>query len=765
MLLLFQSASAETRENFTLGGLPAYLITPDTPAPGKPWIAFTPSLPGPTSGETWMFAQYYAAGIAVAGIDSGDGFGSPTQRTAFTNLYNELVNNRGYADKVSFHTRSRGGLLGLNWSAENPQKVAVIGGIYPAHNLLSFPGASAAAGTYGVTVSELTTNIHLYNPIERLAPLAAAGVKIFSLHGDSDGVVPLSQNSQITKARYDILGGDMTLKVIVGGGHDLNSHWFQDQELTDFMIDETLAAADTVGPPTLNLLTSVTPADDAIDVTVSSNLVANFSEAIALTGSGTINLKNLSGGADIPVALPGDVTIAGRKLTLNPASNLVGDETYAVEISSDAIKDLDDTPNPFAGLLSTDTPNWSFTADGTAPTIASMAPLTSNISPASDLTLTFDEDVQATSGNITLHLASDDSVVETIAATSGAVTITGSEVVIELATLTANTSYYVNIPLGSFEDPSGNPSTGITNETTWAFTTGDVVGPLAVTNFSFDEDGTITTATPTGWTSVNTNLGTRTGVGGVVPTDGTHQLWLNGGNTIYQNVGILIEAGTTYTLTVDVTTTPPFDGHTGTLRLYGSTLGFGTAIGGAETSKVTAVSVWTTETTSFTATATEAGQTLGIALSTTGTQTEWDNVRLTATIPPPANTFVNWIGGFGLAVADQDFDDDSDGDGLENGLEAWFGTHPGQFSTGIADISNIALTTTFTHPQNDDPPSDLTGYYEWSPNLVDWYASGIGPDGGATVTFSASTSGTTTVTATASKPIDKLFLRAGVMQD
>lgn len=81
-------------------------------------------------------------------------------------------------------------------------------------------------------------------------------------------------------------------------------------------------------------------------------------------------------------------------------------------------------------------------------------------------------------------------------------------------------------------------------------------------------------------------------------------------------------------MTVDVTTTPPFDGHTGTFRLYGSTSGFGTAIGGAEDAKVTVQSVWTTETTRFTATAAEAGQTLGIALSTTGTQTEWDNVRL-----------------------------------------------------------------------------------------------------------------------------------------
>jgi len=160
--------------------------------------------------------------------------------------------------------------------------------------------------------------------------------------------------------------------------------------------------------------------------------------------------------------------------------------------------------------------------------------------------------------------------------------------------------------------------------------------PVTVTNPSFEDDGLIFWTTPSGWTSVNTDLGARdaANANGVVPTDGTYQLFLNGGNTIYQDTGVVIVEGTTYTLTVDVTTTPPFDGHTGTLRLYGSTLGFGTAIGGAETSKVTAQSVWTTETASFIATATEAGQTLGIALSTTaGTQAEWDYVRVEAQAP------------------------------------------------------------------------------------------------------------------------------------
>ncbi len=109
-----------------------------------------------------------------------------------------------------------------------------------------------------------------------------------------------------------------------------------------------------------------------------------------------------------------------------------------------------------------------------------------------------------------------------------------------------------------------------------------------------------------------------------------------------------------------------------------------------------------------------------------------------------------------------------DGDNLSNGVEAWFGSHPGQFNSGLANISSNGLITTFTHPQNASPPDDLTGRYEWSPNLTHWYLSGTGPAGGATVTFSATTTGTTTTvtaTASASEGTERIFLRAGVSQD
>jgi hypothetical protein len=129
-----------------------------------------------------------------------------------------------------------------------------------------------------------------------------------------------------------------------------------------------------------------------------------------------------------------------------------------------------------------------------------------------------------------------------------------------------------------------------------------------------------------------------------------------------------------------------------------------------------------------------------------------------------SNTFAEWIAGFEVGGL-TDFDDDFDWDGLANGLEAWFGTHPGEFSQGLAGLTTDGTTTTFEHPRNANPPSDLTGFYQWSLNLVDWYAGdgAEGPAGGPTVTISPTTGGTTTTaTATASEAMARLFLRAAI---
>lgn len=103
---------------------------------------------------------------------------------------------------------------------------------------------------------------------------------------------------------------------------------------------------------------------------------------------------------------------------------------------------------------------------------------------------------------------------------------------------------------------------------------------------------------------------------------------------------------------------------------------------------------------------------------------------------------------------------DLDGDGLANVVEAWFGTHPGQWNLGLA------TTPLFSHPQNPSPPGDVAGSYQWSANLIDWHDNGSGPAGGPDVTLVPVTVGrTTTVTPTTSGPLERIFLRVSVTRD
>jgi pimeloyl-ACP methyl ester carboxylesterase len=185
-----------------------------------------------------MDEQFLAGGIAVAGIDVGESFGSPAGNKVFERFYNEMVQKRGFKAKPCLLGRSRGGLMASSWAIEHPECVAGLAGIYPVFDFRTYPGLDKAAPAYGLTTDQLTARQAEFNPIERIATLAKAHVPVFIIHGDVDTVVPLEANSAELARRYAAEGQADAVKLLVvkDQGHNYWQGFFRCQELVDFAV-------------------------------------------------------------------------------------------------------------------------------------------------------------------------------------------------------------------------------------------------------------------------------------------------------------------------------------------------------------------------------------------------------------------------------------------------------------------------------------------------------------------------------------------------
>lgn len=229
-------------EVFEVGGRQAFVLLPadSKRSSPQPWIMYAPTLlpQYPDSHEKWMHEQFLAAGVAVAGVDIGEAYGSPTHSTAIDALYSELVNQRGFAPKPCLLGRSRGGLWVSSWAIRNPDKVAGIACIYPVFDLTTYPGLDKAAPAYGLTTAELEKQLDQLNPIRSASKLAAAKIPFVIIHGAVDKVVPLEPNSAALEAAYRAAGQQSLVNLIVipDQGHNHWEGFFKCQELVDFAI-------------------------------------------------------------------------------------------------------------------------------------------------------------------------------------------------------------------------------------------------------------------------------------------------------------------------------------------------------------------------------------------------------------------------------------------------------------------------------------------------------------------------------------------------
>jgi hypothetical protein len=252
--------SGHLRFNFPANGKTITVYAPQKPRDGLPWV-WHGEFPDvvPNTNNAWL-----NKGLMVVYVNgASEMYGSPDVIKVWEAAYNTLVGTYHFAAKMVITGISRGGLYAYNFAAANPDKVA---GIYADNGTCDFrswPGGrqlndprwtGPGDGPSWQTVlrvyhfkSSAEAIAYTLNPIDNLAPLARAGVKLLHVTAQMDTALPWMENTGLVMDRYPKLGGDF--QVIFKPNADHHPHGLEDDpsRVVNWSV-ATLAGANSLPP-------------------------------------------------------------------------------------------------------------------------------------------------------------------------------------------------------------------------------------------------------------------------------------------------------------------------------------------------------------------------------------------------------------------------------------------------------------------------------------------------------------------------------------
>ena len=199
---------------FKLNGRTAYLVCPETPCDGKPWLLKTEYF--------WAFPDFEKdmlnRGFHVAYIENATRWHKDSDDRAKHDLSVFLHEKFGLNSKCINVGMSCGGLQAIYYAAAYPEDIA---GLYldaPVVNLLSCPGcAGSSKGNFmdeftantGLTFKELLS--YRNHPFDNLDIIFKNDIPIFIVAGDSDNIVPFDENGLLICQKANETGGRINL--------------------------------------------------------------------------------------------------------------------------------------------------------------------------------------------------------------------------------------------------------------------------------------------------------------------------------------------------------------------------------------------------------------------------------------------------------------------------------------------------------------------------------------------------------------------------
>ncbi|AUM11349.1 Ig-like domain-containing protein [Ketobacter alkanivorans] len=353
---------------------------------------------------------------------------------------------------------------------------------------------SAASSAFNITIDSSTPSAPSVTSISSDTGTGGDGVT-------SDNTLIFSGTSE-ANATVEVFIGAGSIGTTTASGGGSWSYDYTGTTLSDGSYAITATAADTAGNTSaassaFNItvdtagpsVSTLSPTDGNTSVAYTSNLVIVFGETVTV---GTGNIVIYNGGGSVFETIPvGDARVTGsgsNTITINPSGTFVGGSDYYVQIAAGTF--ADGLGNTYGGIA--DTTTWNFTTVPTQLSATIPADEATGIDLDAGLTLTFNEAVTVNSGDLRIRQLSDDTLIETIDVTSGQVTGSGSAVisVARSAVLDPVTAYYVEIDSGAFRNANSVAFTGISDNSTWNFTTKFVTTPTVTNVTSSTANGT-----------------------------------------------------------------------------------------------------------------------------------------------------------------------------------------------------------------------------------------------------------------------------------
>ncbi|MFK8110590.1 MAG: alpha/beta hydrolase family protein [Rubripirellula sp.] len=231
------------RIHFTCADRSAYLVIPDQPLPGNPWIwrARFPDF------HSEMDIELVKVGYHVGYFDVANQFGSPAIIKKAAAFYQLMVKGYQLSPKPVMEGVSRGGLFVYNWAAANPDRVQCIYCDTPVCDFRSWPAGTgtgvgsksawkACLSAYGFTEEQALK--YEQQPLNKAQLIVAAKIPVLHIVSANDRVVPPNENTYRLQEALRKHGGEMEIISVKEGTEKSNGHHFthpEPQRVIDFI--------------------------------------------------------------------------------------------------------------------------------------------------------------------------------------------------------------------------------------------------------------------------------------------------------------------------------------------------------------------------------------------------------------------------------------------------------------------------------------------------------------------------------------------------